>query len=282
MSTENHLLTADEIEGLLSRMTTARTDSQECVISREELNDLFASTHASRWRESVVLSQEALNNMLLNNMFASTCNPQEKTTTFSESESATQPKSDTTESSEQPLKSQLKMWQCIHEKFATAFASKLEDKLRTPAHVEVLSVENLTYAEFRFGCENPTYYNVVHVEPFGENIIVNVSLQTIYELIARMLGSWHEPSASRRYPLTKIESCLAGEIMNVLFDSLKEAWGITELEFSVVQTAGNPLTVEFVPDNEPVFSASLNVAFDSSGVIDFCVPQKLASKIKYR
>ena len=109
----------------------------------------------------------------------------------------------------------------MHDRFARNFSSNLSAYLRTITDFNLVSVEQLTYAEFLMSIPNPTCFNVIALEPIGGNIALEMNPSIVFPIIDRHLGGSGKPLLVTRN-MTEIEQNILRGIINLTIKDLTE------------------------------------------------------------
>ena len=171
-------------------------------------------------------------------------------------------------------KDQMRAMHSLHEALARNFGASISGMLRTMIEVKLLSVDQLTYSEFVFSLDNPSYFNVLRAEPLDGNWILDIAPTLSYAVIDRMLGGDPSPGDTVRRPLTEIESRLMGRVVEAFLSQLKNSWeNIVDLTLEVESVESNPQLVQIVPPNEVVILVGFEVLLGKNrGMMNLCIP----------
>ncbi len=171
-------------------------------------------------------------------------------------------------------KDQMRAMHSLHEGLARNFGASVSGMLRTMIEVKLLSVDQLTYSEFVFSLDNPSYFNVLKPDPLDGNWILDIAPSLSYAVIDRMLGGDPSPGDTIRRPLTEIENRLMGRVVEIFLGQLKSAWeNIVDLELEVESVESNPQLVQIVPPNEVVILVGFEVLLGKNrGMMNLCIP----------
>ncbi|WP_425615571.1 flagellar motor switch protein FliM [Anatilimnocola sp. NA78] len=178
-------------------------------------------------------------------------------------------------------KEQMRALQSLHEGFGRNFGAAMSALLRSIVDVKLTSVDQLTYSEFVFSLENPTYFNVLRADPLEGNLILDINPSILYPIIDRLLGGGKEAGPIARRPLTEIELRLVSRITQLFLNELKRAWeNVLALKLSVERVESNPQLVQIVPPNEVVVLISFELMLgDTRGMINLCIPYNSIERI---
>ncbi len=175
---------------------------------------------------------------------------------------------------ERVSKDQIRALGSIHEVFARNFGASLSAYLRTIVDFRVVSVEQLTYAEFIFSLPNPTCFVVVEAPPLEGQMCLELSPLIIYPIVDRLLGG----TGSRVYipprAMSSIEWVLARGIVDQALEHLSEVWhNLVEARFRVVATESNPHLVHIVAPTEVVVLITFEIKLgQNAGTMTLCIP----------
>ena len=183
-------------------------------------------------------------------------------------------------------KSIMKTLQLMHDRLARRFVVKISKMLQSVVDVRLVSVDQLCYSEFVFGCDNPSCFNLIEVElltiikdlSYGKvNMTLDISPAIVPPMIERMLGGGREPSMTVRRPLTNIEWKLAQRIIDEFLCELHIAWkDVADMKCTVAQQESNPQMVAVIKTNEPVVVICFEVSLiEQRGHVSLCIPVDL-------
>ena len=194
-------------------------------------------------------------------------------------------------------KEQMRSLQIMHEAIGKRLAASIEKILCVPVEVCLRYVDQMYYSEFVFGCDNPTWFNLLQVkipnvrysahDAANVNIgyvLIDVSPTVCFTVVDRMAGGIGETSRAYRRPMTRIEQRLIQRVLDGFIAELIEAWNtVTELEFDVVRQESNPQQIQEIKPNCPVVIFCFEVAStDGRGTITFCMPVDVLEQLTGR
>jgi len=170
-------------------------------------------------------------------------------------------------------KDQIRTLYMLHENFARLLNTYLSAHLRTLIHINVASVDQLTYEEFIRSLPNPSVINVFQMRPLKGNAILEINPNIVFSIIDRLFGGPGLPPAKPR-PLTDIEEAITRRVINKALESLQEAWKqvvAIEPRADVIET--NPQFTQIVPPNDMVVIITLQTKIgQAEGLINICIP----------
>jgi flagellar motor switch protein FliM len=170
-------------------------------------------------------------------------------------------------------KEQIHAIQAIHENYARLLATYLSAHLRTVVHINVHSVEQLTYEEFIRSLPNPTIMNIFQMNPLEGNAVLEINPIIVFTLIDRLFGGPGKAPDKTR-DLTDIERVVIERVMNRSLDILKEAWdNIIQIKPKLEFIEMNPLFTQIVSPTEMVVLVSFRAQLgDNEGLLNLCFP----------
>lgn len=170
-------------------------------------------------------------------------------------------------------KDQIRTLYMLHENFARLLNTYLSAHLRTLIHINVASVDQLTYEEFIRSLPNPSVINVFQMRPLKGNAILELNPNIVFSIIDRLFGGPGLPPAKPR-SLTDIEETIVRRVINKAMESLQEAWKQVipiEPKADVIET--NPQFTQIVPPNDMVVIITLQAKIgQAEGLINICIP----------
>ncbi len=177
-------------------------------------------------------------------------------------------------------KDQLRTLQIIHENYARLLNTFLSGYLRSLTHVDVLTVEQLTYYEFSNSISNPAILGIVDFTPLSGQIIVDITTDIGFVMIDRILGGYGSVLDETR-SFTEIEITLLKKIMKQIVKILKEPWdNVIKIEPTLEKVETNSQFAQIVSPNETISLITLNVRIgDVEGMINICIPHMVIEPI---
>ncbi|GAB4257869.1 MAG: flagellar motor switch protein FliM [Deferrisomatales bacterium] len=161
----------------------------------------------------------------------------------------------------------------LHERYSRNLALNLSAYLRTLTDIVLLSVDQLSYAEFLMSLPETTCINTVRIEPQGGTLAFEVNPTLVFSIIEKLMGGSSEtPTVNRE--ITLIEQNLVEGFVQMALDDLQEAWNaIGRTRFVLERQETSPQLVQIVAPNEIVVVVVFEVKIgQSSGMMNFCIP----------
>ena len=171
------------------------------------------------------------------------------------------------------LKNQCKAFSMTHGIFSRLSAASLSTWLRSTVHVNVASVDPLTYEEFVRSIPSPTVLAVVGMEPYNGNAVIEIDPAISFSIIDRMFGGIGE-GTKYQHELTDIERSVMEEIAVHLLGNMRVAWPkAIGLQPKLVRIDTDPQLVKIAHHTDMVLLVTLEAKVgDVEGMINLCVP----------
>ncbi|WP_035589476.1 flagellar motor switch protein FliM [Hippea jasoniae] len=170
-------------------------------------------------------------------------------------------------------KEQIRAIKNLHDKFSRNFSSKLSAFLRSIVEIEVVSVDQMTYAEFVLSLSNNVSFNVISLAPLDGNGVFSLEPDIGFALVDRLLGGTGESNNLNRM-FTDIEQSILLDVVKQAMEEMRVAWEpIMDISFEVVSQESSPNVVQIVAPSEIVVLVVFEVKLgEASGIINWCLP----------
>lgn len=170
-------------------------------------------------------------------------------------------------------KDQIRTLNMIHENFARLLNTYLSANLRTMVHIDVASVDQLTYEEFIRSLPSPSVIGIFQMSPLKGNAILELNPNIVFAIIDRLFGGKGTPMTKSR-ALTDIEEAIVTRVINKALECLQDAWKqVVSIDphMDVIET--NPQFTQIVPPNDMVVIITLQAKIgDAEGLLNLCIP----------
>jgi flagellar motor switch protein FliM len=178
-------------------------------------------------------------------------------------------------------KDQLRTLQMIHETFARLVTTMLSGQLRANCHIQVTSVDQITYEEFIRSIPELTILSVFDMGTLEGNAVLELNSNIGYVIIDRVFGGNGKGELAKARELTDIESTVVEKFVGKMLGFLSEAWqDIIEIMPKIDQMETNPQFVQIAGPTEMVVLLSFEVKVgDASGIMNICYPAPLIDPI---
>ena len=177
---------------------------------------------------------------------------------------------------EQPLKfskEQIQTISMIYDNFAQLAGANLSALLRSRIHVDVASVDELSYDVFTRSLPNPTNMALINMVPLEGHAVLEMDTAVVFSIIDKLFGVNGENPNSQA-ELTDIGQFVMEGIVNHILGNIREAWArFIDLRPCLGQIHTNPQLIQAVPRDEPVILVAMEAKVDDvEGIINFCIP----------
>ena len=171
-------------------------------------------------------------------------------------------------------KSQVRAIHLLHDTFVRNLVSSLSAYLRSYLTVNLVSVEQLSYAEFLDGLPSPTCIVSLGLNPYDGNGILELNPSLVFPILEMLLGGTGKGSASIQRDITEIEQKLLDGLFRIILHDLREAWkGVTAVDFTIESMETEPQLLHLLAANEAVVSIGVEVRIgDTVGMMNIAMP----------
>lgn len=161
----------------------------------------------------------------------------------------------------------------MHETFARLATTSLAAQLRSMVHIEVASVDQLTYEEFLRSIPAPTALAVVNMDPLVGSAILELDPVITFTIIDRLMGGPGEGLKFNR-EISEIERAVMESVIVHILGNLREAWSqVVDLRPRLSQIDTNPQFVQIVPPTEMVLLVTMETKVEKTeGMMNLCIP----------
>ena len=171
-------------------------------------------------------------------------------------------------------KSQVRAIHLLHDTFVRNLVSSLSAYLRSYLTVNLVSVEQLSYAEFLDGLPSPTCMVSLGLSPYDGNGVLELNPSLVFPILEMLLGGNGKSSGTIQRDVTEIEQKLLDGLFRIILHDLREAWrGVTEVEFTIESTETEPQLLHILAPNEAVVSIGVEVRIgETVGMMNIAMP----------
>ena len=171
-------------------------------------------------------------------------------------------------------KSQVRAIHLLHDTFVRNLVSSLSAYLRSYLTVNLVSVEQLSYAEFLDGLPSPTCMVSLGLSPYDGNGVLELNPSLIFPILEMLLGGTGKGSTSIQRDITEIEQKLLDGLFRIILHDLREAWkGVTAVDFTIEAMETEPQLLHLLAPNEAVVSIGVEVRIgESVGMMNIAMP----------
>jgi flagellar motor switch protein FliM len=180
-------------------------------------------------------------------------------------------------------KEQVRAVSMLHEGFARNLTHSLGAYLRVLFEVNLVSVEQLSYAEFLQRVPEITYFASINLQPVDVLAAVQLDLALAFPIIDLMLGGPGVAEAQAR-EITEIEEHILESVVKVLCRELQTAWQpLLELQFEFAQRYQQAQIMQLMPPGEKVLSLSFEIRMpEVRGMLNVVFPAMVSGALLRR
>jgi flagellar motor switch protein FliM len=171
-------------------------------------------------------------------------------------------------------KSQVRAIHLLHDTFVRNLVSSLSAYLRSYLTVNLVSVEQLSYAEFLDGLPSPTCMVSLGLSPYDGNGVLELNPSLVFPILEMLLGGNGKSSSTIQRDVTEIEQKLLDGLFRIILHDLREAWkGVTEVDFTIESMETEPQLLHILAPNEAVVAIGVEVRIgETVGMMNIALP----------
>ncbi len=181
-------------------------------------------------------------------------------------------------------KDQLRSIHLLHENFARSLASSLSAFLRSYVGADLVSVEQLSFAEFTRCLPSPTCIVALGLRPFEGAAILELSHSLVYPLFEMLLGGTGKGSTKMNREITEIEKSILDSLFRIILQDLRTAWqAVTFIDFVVENHETEPALLQMLAPNEAIVGVSMELRVgDHSGLMNIGIPSIIIKMLRQK
>ena len=181
-------------------------------------------------------------------------------------------------------KSQLRAIHQLHDSFVRSLVSSLSAYLRTYLIVNLVSVEQLSYAEFLECLPSPTCIASISLKPYDGNAVLELNSSLIFPILEILLGGDGKLQFSSQREITEIEQVLLDGLFRIILRDLGEAWRfVTLIDFAIDTIETEPQFLQILAPTEAVVAVAIEIRIgDSIGVMNIAMPSIIIKMMRQK
>ena len=181
-------------------------------------------------------------------------------------------------------KSQLRAIHLVHENFVRNLASSLSAYLRSYVGLNLVSLEQISYAEFLDGLSFPTCMAYISMTPYEGTAVLEMNMTLMFTLIELLMGSKGRNALAVQRKITDIEKSIMQTLMRVVLRDLAEAWSsVTKIDFAVQSLASEPQLMHVLAPAEAVIVIAVDVRIGAvSGLMNLAIPSIFVKRLRHK
>jgi flagellar motor switch protein FliM len=161
-----------------------------------------------------------------------------------------------------------------HETFCRTVSTRLSAELRSPFELEVINVDQQTWASALGEIPQPSLYAVVETAN-DTRTLLSVELSSVMSMVERLLGGPADgPQAVRE--LTEIEVALTRRIFGTIVAQLSHTWEeLMQTPLALADIETQLQNIQLVPSSEPTLAITVEVRADAnSSTLTILLPHR--------
>ncbi len=181
-------------------------------------------------------------------------------------------------------KDQLRAIHLLHENFARSIASSLSAYLRAYVAANLVSVEQLSFAEFAQCLPSPTCLSVLGMKPYEGSAVLELSTSLVFPILEMLLGGSGKSSAPITREITEIELSILEGLFRILLHDLRQSWqSVTALDFTIQNHETEPQLLQILSPNEAVVAIAVEIRVgDNSGMMNLGIPSIVVKMLRQK
>jgi flagellar motor switch protein FliM len=181
-------------------------------------------------------------------------------------------------------KSQLRAIHVLHDNFVRNLSSSLSAYLRSYLIINLVSVEQLSYAEFLECLPSPTCIIALGLRPYDGNAVLEMNSSLIFPILEILLGGNGKTLINLQREITEIEQSLLDGLFRIILRDLRESWkGITNIDFSIESMETEPQFLQILAPSEAVVTIAVEIRIgDSVGMMNIAMPSIIIKMMRQK
>ena len=180
-------------------------------------------------------------------------------------------------------KSQIRAVHHLHENFVRDVASSLSAYLRTTVSMNLVSMEQISYAEFLEGLSTPTFIAYLGTHPYDATAVMEITPGLAFAVVEILLGGAGKSTAPPARKISDIEKELMQNLTRVLLRGLHEAWkSVADIDFAVQSVADEPYVTHVLAPGEAVVATGIEVRLGpATEMINLAIPSIFVKQLRH-
>ncbi len=171
-------------------------------------------------------------------------------------------------------KEQLRSIHLLHDFFARNLASSLGAYLRAYVVVHLVSVEQLSFAEFLQDLPTPTCISTIGMKPLDGNAVLELNPSLVFPILDILLGGSGKSAMKEFREITEIEQSIIEGVLRIVLHDLSETWRpVADINFTIENTETQPQLIQILSPNEAIVAIGFEITTgDNRGMMNFGIP----------
>lgn len=171
-------------------------------------------------------------------------------------------------------KEQLRSIHLLHDFFARNLASSLGAYLRAYVAVHLVSVEQLSFAEFLQYLPTPTCIATLGMKPLDGNSVLELNPTLVFPILDILLGGTGKNAMKDFREITEIEQSIIEGVLRIVLHDLIETWRpVAEIDFTIDSMETQPQLIQILSPNEAIVAIGFEITTgENRGMMNFGIP----------
>lgn len=171
-------------------------------------------------------------------------------------------------------KSQVSVVHFLHEAFVRTLASSLSVYLRSYVSGNLISVEQLPFADFVDALQSPTCTVYLTMQPYEGHCLVEINNSLLAPILDSVLGGNGKIKIELNREITDVEETMLETFFKIIAHDLVEAWRtVVQIDFAVDALERKPQLSKRIARNEAVVAISIELNIgETVGMINLAIP----------
>ena len=180
-------------------------------------------------------------------------------------------------------KSQIRAVHHLHENFVRDVASNLSAYLRTTVSMNLVSLEQFSYAEFLEGLSSPTFIAYVGTHPYDATAVMEITPGLAFAVLEILMGGSNKSTPAPSRKISDIEKELMQNLTRMLLRGLREAWSsVTDIAFAVQSVADDPYLIHALAPGEAVVAIGIEARIGpATEMINLAIPSIFVKQLRH-
>ena len=176
---------------------------------------------------------------------------------------------------------QMKAISTVNDLFARNLMHTVGAWLRTEFKVNLVSGEQMPYAEFLGRVEEPAFVCSIRLEPLGAVGLMELDLTLASPIVDLLLGGTGRAEPARQ--LTDIEELIMVSVVQMIVKELNVAWSPVGLQFNFEKRETTGQIARMMPAGEKTLCVCFEARMpEAQGVLNICLPAVVLNTILRR
>lgn len=172
----------------------------------------------------------------------------------------------------------------VHDTFARSLASSLSAFLRTYVTVNLISVEQLPFADFARTLSSPTCISTIGMNPFEGIGVLELNPTLAFPLMECLLGGGKVKPLVVQREITEIEQSILDALLTLILQNLSLSWqSVATVNFSIEGHESEPALLQVMGPSEVIVVIATEVQLgETSGMMNIGIPSTVVKLLRQK